>query len=114
VSEGFSGSNLAATSSWSSDSNAVATVEASTGRVTGVANGGVLISVDSGGRRGTKQIRVLPNFQGTWSGSYVVSSCSATGQIAGGEPCSTFSPNAVLPMNMVNTLHPLEALRVEA
>jgi hypothetical protein len=103
VSETFTASGLGTASSWSSDSSA-ATVEAGTGRVTGNASGEATIAVDSGGRRGTKLIRVLPNYQGTWSGSYRVTECSQTEQMARANFCgNSFEPTTVLPMSMTNT-----------
>jgi hypothetical protein len=65
-----------------SDAAAVATVGASTGLVTTVKSGDVTIFVDAQGIRGTKKITVVPNYQGTWSGLYVVNSCSQTGGFA--------------------------------
>ncbi|HUL74583.1 MAG TPA: hypothetical protein VLT86_15850 [Vicinamibacterales bacterium] len=63
---------------WSTDMLTVAVAEASTGKVTGVGNGDVTVSVDFQGVRGSKTIRVLPNYTGTWLGSYTVASCTPT------------------------------------
>src|SRR5262245_28768234 len=59
---------------WGTDSPSVASVD-STGRVTGVGSGMATIFVDFQGRRGTKLIRGLPNYQGAWSGSYAITGC---------------------------------------
>lgn len=89
---------------WGGDAPSVATVEGSTGRVTGVGSGMVTIFVDYQGARGTRLIRVLPDFQGTWSGSYIVNACTQTGAFALADVCDdTFSANRVLPMNMTTT-----------
>jgi hypothetical protein len=89
---------------WGGDAPFVASVEAGTGRVTGVGSGMVTIFVDAEGRRGTKLVRGLPNYQGTWSGSYFVTSCSQTGAFALTDVCrDTFAVNRVLPMSMINT-----------
>jgi hypothetical protein len=87
------------TGTWGSDASQVAQVEAASGRVTGAGGGEATISVDFQGARGTKRIRVVPDYQGNWLGSYVVSSCSQTGGLAVGNPCGTlFSTNAALPL----------------
>jgi hypothetical protein len=89
---------------WGGDAPFVASVEAGTGRVTGVGSGMVTIFVDAEGRRGTKLVRGLPNYQGTWSGSYYVTGCSQTGAFALADICrDTFSVNRVLPISMINT-----------
>jgi len=83
---------------WGGDTPSVATVEAATGRVTIVGSGMVTIFVDYQGRRGTKVIRGLPNYQGTWSGSYYIVSCSASGNLSGS--CTSFPVNQVFPTNL--------------
>lgn len=95
------GSTRAVSSGWNTDAPAVATVEGATGRVTGVGSGMVTVYVIHDGRQGAKVIRGLPNFQGVWSGSYVVRSCTQSGQVASANMCgSTFSVNRVLPTNL--------------
>jgi hypothetical protein len=84
---------------WGSDTPGVATADG-TGKVTGVGSGMATIFVDYQGRRGTKLIRGLPNFQGTWSGSYTVTGCSQTGDFARANFCSSFGVNRVLPTNL--------------
>ena len=95
------GSTRSITGVWGTDAPGVATAEGATGRVTGVGSGMVTVFVDSQGRRGTKLIRGLPNYQGTWSGSYAVRSCTQSGQVAQANLCGgTFSTNRVLPTNL--------------
>lgn len=48
------------------------------------------IIIDYQGREGVKLIRGLPNYQGSWSGSYIRVSCSDSGDP--GMSCSSFSP----------------------
>jgi hypothetical protein len=90
------GQSQAVTSGWLSDSVGVASVT-SAGLVTGVSNGRATIYVVSGGKQGQQVIRVVPDYQGTWSGGLRVTSCSQTGAIAGLNFCdespvgSTFS-----------------------
>lgn len=85
---------------WGSDAPGVATVEAASGRVTGAGSGMVTIFVDHQGRRGTKLIRGLPNYQGQWSGSYSVRNCSQSGDFARINFCSNFPANRVFPTNL--------------
>lgn len=66
---------------WRSDTVSVATVT-DAGLITGVANGNAVISVSSGGRTGQQSIRVMPDYQGQWTGSYRVTTCSETGFFA--------------------------------
>ena len=94
------GSQSVTTGQWGSDAPSIASVEATSGRVSGVGSGMATIFVDYQGRRGTKLIRVLPNYQGTWSGSYFVRTCSHAGDFARFNFCSNFPENRVLPTNM--------------
>jgi hypothetical protein len=84
---------------WGSDAAAVATVGSTTGLVTTVARGDVTIFVDSQGIRGSKKITVVPNYQGIWSGRYVVNNCSQTGGFVTANLCaSTLAVGADLPV----------------
>jgi hypothetical protein len=85
---------------WGSDAPSVASVDAGSGRVTGVGSGTATIFVDVQGRRGTKLLRGLPNYQGTWSGSYAIRSCSQTGDFSRINFCGNFQTNRVLPTNL--------------
>src|SRR5215475_9369199 len=62
------GTSQTPTGTWGSDNAAVATVNA-TGLVTTVASGRATIFFESNGLRGTKAIRVLPNYGGRWDGN---------------------------------------------
>ena len=75
---------------WSTDAPNVVLVESSTGKVTIVGSGMANIIVDYQGREGVKLIRGLPNYQGSWSGSYIRVSCSDSGDP--GLSCSSFYP----------------------
>jgi len=86
---------------WGGDNPTVATVEAATGKVTIVGSGTVNIFVTYGGKQGSKAIRGLPNYQGSWSGSYIIVSCSATGDWAVIDFCSLVPVGTVLPTNLV-------------
>lgn len=71
------GSTGAVNTGFSSDTPSVAT-STGTGRVSGVAIGDVTIAVDYQGLRATKKVHVLPSYAGTFSGTYVVASCTQT------------------------------------
>lgn len=66
---------------WSTDAATIATVD-STGKVTGRASGSVTVIVDASGVRGTKTIRILPNYTGSWKGAYGIGNCRALGSMA--------------------------------
>lgn len=46
------------------------------------ANGRATIYVVAGGRQGQQSVRVVPDYQGRWSGGLRVTSCSQTGVFA--------------------------------
>src|SRR4051794_5376309 len=72
---------------WSSDAPTVATVDLS-GHVTAVGTGTATISADANGVRGTKLIRTLPNFAGSWRGGYQETACDADGEFV--HPCDSY------------------------
>ena len=65
---------------WGGDAPSVATVDATTGRVSGVGNGRVTIWAENGGGRTTRLLRGLPSFAGMWRGTYAVTRCQSSGQ----------------------------------
>jgi hypothetical protein len=75
---------------WSTSSAAIATVDSATGKVTGVANGTVTISLDYQGVRGSKSVRVVPFYAGNWAGSYIVSGCTQAQGFSDTNQCSNF------------------------
>ena len=75
------GQTRAITSGWLSDAATVATVT-NGGLVTGIANGRATIYVVAGGRQGQEVVRVVPDYQGRWSGGLRVTSCTQTGVVA--------------------------------
>lgn len=83
------GQTRAITSGWLSDAAAVATVT-NAGLVTGIANGRATIYVVAGGRQGQQVVRVVPDYQGRWSGGLRVTSCSQTGVFASAGFCDDF------------------------
>jgi hypothetical protein len=92
------------TAAWGTNEQHVVSVESSSGRVTGVGSGQATVFVDYQGQRGTRSIRGLPNYQGSWSGSYAIRSCQESGTIALAEICrDTFAVNRVLPLDIIAT-----------
>jgi hypothetical protein len=72
------GGTQSLTAGFRSDTPGVAIVT-DAGMVTAIGNGLANIYVISGGRQGTKNLKVVPDLEGTWQGSYVVSRCVDTG-----------------------------------
>lgn len=94
------GQTQAVTTGWQSDVQSVATVSDS-GLVTGVSNGLANVYVVAFGAQGLKQVRVLPNFQGQWRGSYIVRSCTQSGYFTTVNACGRdFFVGSVAPTSM--------------
>ena len=83
---------------WGGDSPSVATVDATTGAVTGVGTGRVTIWAENSGGRATRLLRVLPSYNGKWSGSYSLTGCQASGDFASIEFCGSFFQGQILNM----------------
>ena len=90
------GSTQPVSTGFQSDVPTVASVT-TTGLVSAITGGTANIYVIAGGQQGTKAIRVVPNYQGTWRGSYVVRSCTQTGAFADQNTCNG-QLNRVLPV----------------
>jgi hypothetical protein len=74
------GQTQAASGTWGSDAPAVGTM--SNGVFSGVGSGEVTIWIDvTLGGRATKRLRVHPSYNGTWIGSYRITSCTDSGQM---------------------------------
>ena len=80
-------------SGWQSDAPGVATVT-DAGMVTGVANGRATIYVVTGGRQGQQVIRVVPDYQGQWTGTLRVASCTQTGVFVEVDLCKELPVNS--------------------
>ena len=81
------------TSGWQSDATSVATVT-DAGLVAGISNGRATIYVVSGGRQGQQVIRVVPDYQGSWSGGLRVTACTQTGIFIQAGFCNEFPVNS--------------------
>ena len=72
--------------SWRSDAPVVATVD-NTGRARGLETGEATLVAGFQGIEGVLRIRVLPNYDGAWSGAAAVRTCRETGAWTGSEVC---------------------------
>ena len=74
---------------WGGDSPGVATVDQTTGRVTGVGTGRVTIWAENEGGRTTRLLRGLPSYAGGWRGNYTIQDCQSNGVFAALAFCNT-------------------------
>jgi hypothetical protein len=81
---------------WGGDQPAVATIDSNTGVVTGIATGRVTIWADNAGGHTTRLLRVLPSYNGNWTGSYTLTGCQSIGDFSVIGFCGTFSQGQVL------------------
>ena len=75
---------------WGGDAPQVATVDQTTGRVTGVGTGRVTIWAENEGGRTTRLLRGLPSYAGSWRGNYTIQDCQSIGDFAAGGFCGSF------------------------
>jgi hypothetical protein len=75
---------------WGGDAPSVATIDQTTGRVTGVGTGRVTIWAENEGGRTTRLLRGLPSFAGNWQGNWVVQGCTENGIFAVLHTCRSF------------------------
>lgn len=87
------------TSGWQSAAPGVASVTPS-GLVTALANGSATIFVASGGRQGQQVVRVVPDYDGQWSGSYLVTACADSGYFTEQRFCAG-TLNSTVPMRLL-------------
>jgi len=73
-----SGAQKAAAAAWTSDSPAIASVDAG-GKVTGNASGRATITAQVEGLTGTLNLRVIPDYHGRWEGMTRVTACTVEG-----------------------------------
>ena len=85
---------------WGGDAPQVATVDSTTGRVTGVGIGRVTIWAENSGGRTTRLLRGLPSYAGSWQGSYAITGCQSTGTMAVIGFCGNFFQGQVLNMQL--------------
>ena len=97
------GSTRTVTGTWRSESSAVATVD-SNGRVTGAGSGETAISAEANGLRAApRPIRVLPDYQGRWSGDWTLAGCTTDGDWSRTDICRDLPVGTRLPFGLVLT-----------
>ena len=96
------GSNKKATAVWSIDNMDVATIDES-GEGRGVGSGEATVTAQAEGLTGTVKVRVVPSYEGTWEGDYVVRTCRASGTFDAGSWCGDelFKDGVALPIRVV-------------
>jgi len=90
------------TGTWSSTNQTVATVNTA-GLASIVGSGTTNITMTYSGKSGSKSIRGLPNYQGTWTGNYRVDSCTSTGDWATFDFCSYLPNGTIAETNLILT-----------
>lgn len=97
------GSTMTVTATWRSDNPAVATVDGN-GRVTGIGSGESAISAEFNGVRATpRTIRVLPDYQGRWTGDWRVAGCTVDGDWARTDICREIPVDSISPFALALT-----------
>jgi hypothetical protein len=97
------GGTRTVTGTWRSESPAVANVDPS-GRVTGVGSGETAISAESSGARATpRTIRVLPDYQGRWSGDWRLAGCTTDGDWTRSDICRDLPVGTLLSFGLALT-----------
>ena len=93
------GSSKTVSGTWSSDASAVASVDTS-GKVTGVSPGQASITVTYDNIKATRSIRIVPEYQGSWSGDYRVLSSQDSGDFHREDWCTVALANGVIRVTM--------------
>lgn len=97
------GSTRTVAGAWRSDSPAVAAVD-SNGRVTGAGSGETAISAESNGLRAApRTVRVLPDYQGRWSGDWRLAGCTTDGDWTRSDICRDVPVGTLLPFGLTLT-----------
>jgi Bacterial Ig-like domain (group 2) len=96
------GTSRAVAGTWTSGAAPVATVDSS-GKVTAVASGQATITVTYSGASATRTIRVVPDYQGSWTGDYTVLSCQDSGGFHQEDWCKAAMADPVVRVTMTLT-----------
>jgi hypothetical protein len=75
----------------------------SSGKVTGVGSGQATVTVTYDTVRATRTIRVVPDYQGSWTGDYTVLSCSDSGSFHSEDWCKAALRDAIIHVTLVLT-----------
>lgn len=82
---------------WGSDAVPVAPVDSS-GTVRGERAGLATVYADAEGMRGTRLLRVVPDYQGNWAGPYRIETCTDAGAFRG--VCDEIEAGALAPISL--------------
>jgi hypothetical protein len=85
---------------WSTSDPTVATVDAA-GKVSPQKNGQVDVIASHDSATARKTVRIVPNYQGTWQGRYMISNCTQTGDYVLIGFCTLFSVGTTAPIQLV-------------
>jgi hypothetical protein len=96
-----SGATAPISQGFTTDTPSVATIT-SAGAITGLSIGDVTVSVDYQGFRASKKVRVLPSYNGIYSGTYTLDACTPTGAFADQNFCSQFATGSTLQIALNN------------
>lgn len=96
------GTSRAVSGTWTSSAASVATVDSS-GKATAIASGQATITVTYSGASATRTIRVVPDYQGSWTGDYTVLSCQDSGGFHQEDWCKTAMADPVVRVTMTLT-----------
>jgi len=96
------GSSKSVAGTWATDAPAIATID-SAGKVTGVAPGQAAITVTYDGAKATRTIRVVPDYQGNWTGEYTVLTCQDSGDFSKEDWCKAALEDGVVRVTMALT-----------
>jgi hypothetical protein len=72
------GTTRTVTPTWTSSHTGVASVD-SAGRLVGLAHGSTNLTASHEGRSASKTVQVVNNYEGNWTGSYVIRACDDSG-----------------------------------
>lgn len=87
---------------WTSDATSVATVDSS-GKVTGIGSGQATITATYDNLKATRTIRVVPDYQGRWTGEYRVLTCEDSGDFRDDEWCKGSLAKGTIRVSMTLT-----------
>jgi hypothetical protein len=85
---------------WGGDNPDIANVDQTSGRVTGVGTGRVTIWAENSAGRTTRLLRGLPSYAGNWQGTYAITGCQSTGDMARIAFCGNFFQGQVLSIQL--------------
>ena len=90
---------------WSSDNTTVLTIDGN-GMARGVANGTATITATHQGVSEARRLRVVPDYQVSWAGDYIVRTCRDSGDFGSADFCQAgegFWPGDQLPIGLTLT-----------